>query len=78
VTVKISDRAGGLSEEIKQFLNSSTTLSEPNVPGLGLGILLIQSLSQMCGTQINVTDVLEDSKVVGTTYVLKFKKADTT
>jgi signal transduction histidine kinase len=78
ISLQINDQAGGLTEEIKQFLNSSSTLSEPNVPGLGLGIILIQSLSQMCGTQVQVTDFLEDSKIVGTTYVLKFKRAHTT
>ncbi len=76
VTLEISDRGGGLSDNIKMFLNNQDSVSEQTAPGLGLGIILIQSLSQMCGARIHTEDVTEESKVIGTKYILTFRKAN--
>lgn len=73
VTLEISDWGGGLSEEIKHFLNHSDSISEQVAPGVGLGIVIIHSLAQMCKAKIHVKDICEESKVIGTQYSLHYK-----
>jgi signal transduction histidine kinase len=72
VVLEISDRSGGLSEEIKEFLNSPDSLSKPVAPGFGLGIVLIRGLSIICGINLQVEDIIEDSRVIGTQFTLLF------
>jgi signal transduction histidine kinase len=73
ITLEISDQGGGLSEDIKNFLNQSDSLSDQIAPGVGLGIVLIHSLAQMCKAKIHVKDICENSKVIGTKYILHYK-----
>ncbi len=73
ITLEISDHGGGMPENIKRFLNNPVVLSNEIAPGLGLGIILIRSLSLMCDSQLHVEDFIEDSKVIGTTYTLRFR-----
>jgi len=75
-TLEISDRGGGLSDNIKMFLNNQSSVSEQTAPGLGLGIILIQNLSQMCDANVRVEDIKEESKVIGTKYKLTFRIAE--
>jgi len=75
VVLEISDRCGGLPEDIKDFLNSSTSLSRPVAPGFGLGVILIHGLSTICDVKLFVEDVVEGSMTVGTKYTLTFAKA---
>lgn len=72
VTLKIRDRGGGMTEDIKSFLNDPNSISDRIAPGLGLGIILIRGLSLMCDTQLHVADAIEESNVVGTEYKLRF------
>jgi len=72
VVMEISDRSGGLSEDVKDFLNSPTSLSHPVAPGLGLGLILIKGLSQICEIHLYVEDVIETNASVGTKFVLSF------
>ena len=76
VILEISDCGGGLSDDIKDFLNNPNSLSENVAPGMGLGIILIQGLANMCGFQLHVEDVLDESKIVGTKYILRFKTSN--
>jgi signal transduction histidine kinase len=71
--LEITDRSSGLSEEIKNFLNSSDWLVQPIAPGFGLGIVLIRGLSIICGIDIQVEDVVEDSTIIGTRFTLCFE-----
>jgi len=73
VVLEIDDKAGGLPDEIKKFLNGSESISEENAPGVGLGIILIHSLSQMCKSKIHVDDIVEGSKVIGTKFTLNYR-----
>lgn len=75
VVLEISDYGGGLPVEVKKYLNSLDSFPEKSVPGLGLGVLLIQGLASMCGAQINVDDVTEESTVIGTKFSLAFRVA---
>ena len=74
--LEISDWGGGVSEEIKMFLNNSDSLSESVAPGLGLGLVLIHGLALMCRVQLHVDDVIEESTIVGTKYTLIFRTAN--
>ena len=73
VILEISDRAGGLTDTIKDYLNNPNSLTEHVPSGLGLGIVLIQGLSSMCRANLNVQDFVENSRVIGTTYILNFR-----
>jgi K+-sensing histidine kinase KdpD len=72
VELEISDRGTGLPEKIKTFLNSTTALSNPDKPLVGLGVLLIRGIASLCGILLVVSDNLEDISVAGTTYNLRF------
>lgn len=78
VTLEIEDQAGGLTDEIKMFLNGAESIKEEDAPGVGLGIILIHSLAQMCRVQIHVEDITEGSKVTGTKFILRFRTAKLT
>ncbi|TFH10306.1 MAG: HAMP domain-containing histidine kinase, partial [Candidatus Thorarchaeota archaeon] len=73
VVLEISDRGGGLVDNIKDYLNNPDSLSGQAPPGMGLGVVLIQGLATMCRSDLYVQDFVEDSKVVGTTYTLNFR-----
>jgi len=75
VSLEICDQGGGLPNDIKSFLKGSDSVSAENAPGIGLGIILIQSLAQMCKAQIHVEDIEEDSKVIGTKFILYYRVA---
>jgi hypothetical protein len=72
VELEISDRGNGLSEKLKTFLNSTDSLSKPDRPLVGLGVILIRGIASLCNIHLTVSDNLEDISVVGTTYYLKF------
>ena len=73
VILEISDRAGGLPEEIKKFLNGSKAITEKDAPGVGLGVILIHSLAQICKSQIQVEDIVEGATVIGTKFTLQYQ-----
>jgi signal transduction histidine kinase len=75
VALEILDRGGGLPSDIKSFLNGSDSLSEEIAPGMGLGIILIQSIAEICKSNIHVEDIEEDSKVIGTKFTVHFELA---
>jgi len=75
VVLTISDRAGGLTSTIRDYLNNPNSLTEQVPSGLGLGIVLIQGLATMCRAGLHVEDYVEDSKSIGTTYILNFQGA---
>ena len=62
-----------MSPEIKAYLNSIDPSSTPDIPGSGLGIALIKGLAGVCGASLCVSDILNDSKVVGTDILLGFQ-----
>ncbi|MBN2229621.1 MAG: HAMP domain-containing histidine kinase [Candidatus Thorarchaeota archaeon] len=75
VDIEIIDHGGGLPDDMKNYLNDPISFSEQTAPGLGLGVLLIQGLSAMCGARIHVEDAIEGSMVIGTRYSLTFRIA---
>jgi signal transduction histidine kinase len=72
VTLVVSDHAGGMSPEIREFLNNPNAFSSPIAPGMGLGLILIRGLSLLCGIKVHVTHNTSESGVDGTTYFLTF------
>ncbi|MHA1768727.1 MAG: sensor histidine kinase [Candidatus Thorarchaeota archaeon] len=68
----IEDDGGGLPDTVRDFLNSPSGLKEPVAPGLGLGLLLIRGLSQLCGVSLTTTDSIDDGGVRGTIFRLGF------
>jgi signal transduction histidine kinase len=72
IELEISDRGSGLPEKIKTFLNSTDSLSKPDRPLVGLGVLLIRGIASLCAIQLAVSDNIDDISVIGTTYSLKF------
>jgi K+-sensing histidine kinase KdpD len=72
VELEISDRGNGLSENIKTFLNSSDSISKPDRPIVGLGVILIRGIASLCNIHLVVSDNTDDISVIGTTYYLKF------
>lgn len=68
--LEIDDRSGGLSDDIKNFFTSSTSLSQQVVPGYGLGLILIRGLTQLCGIRLQIEDVIENGSIVGTKFLL--------
>lgn len=75
IILQITDHAGGLPVDMKDYLNNPNSLSEQKVPGLGLGVILIQGLANMCNAQIRVDDELDGSTAIGTRYILTFRPA---
>jgi signal transduction histidine kinase len=73
VILEISDRGGGLPDDIKSFLNNSFSTHEKIASGVGLGMILIHSLAQMCEAKIHVEDITEESRVIGTKYTVHLK-----
>jgi signal transduction histidine kinase len=71
----IADDGGGISENIKTFLNSPDALSKPVAPGFGLGLVLIRGVSQMCGIHLHVDDDISGDRVSGTIFTLGFNGA---
>jgi len=74
--LEITDRGGGVSEEIKMFLNNTDSFSETVAPGLGLGLVIIHGLALMCKTQLYVDDIIEESEIVGTRFLLSFTSSN--
>jgi signal transduction histidine kinase len=72
--IEITDRGGGLSQRIRDFLNSPDSLLGADAPGLGLGIVLIHGLAIICGIGLHVDNVIEDCKVVGSKFILSFQR----
>jgi signal transduction histidine kinase len=70
--LEISDRGSGLSDKIKTFLNSRESLSTPDSPLVGLGVLLIRGIASLLDIQLVVSDNIHDMSVPGTTYCLRF------
>lgn len=70
--LEISDRGSGLSDKIKTFLNSRESLSAPDRPLVGLGVLLIRGIASLLDIQLVVSDNIHDMSVLGTTYCLRF------
>ncbi|MHA1137197.1 MAG: hypothetical protein ACTSSE_11995 [Candidatus Thorarchaeota archaeon] len=73
IALEITDRGGGLSDSIKEYLNNPNSLTEQVPLGMGLGVVLIQGLATMCRTNLQVQDFVDENKVVGTTYTLSFR-----
>jgi hypothetical protein len=71
-TLVISDNAGGMPYEVREFLNNPKTFSSSIAPGMGLGIILIRGLSLLCDIKMKVDDNISESGVVGTVYNLTF------
>jgi signal transduction histidine kinase len=76
VVLEIRDLGNGLPEKVKTFLNSPKSISKPDTPVLGLGVLLIRGIATLCGVHLYVFDNNEaDINTTGTTYHLKFNAA---
>jgi signal transduction histidine kinase len=75
IDLVISDRGDGLPENIREFLNSSDSLSKPSKPLVGLGLHLIKGITSLRGIPLVVSDNVQDLSVIGTAYHLKLKKA---
>jgi len=71
--IGISDDAGGMPSDVKDYLNSTDSSSSPDVPGSGLGLALIKGLAAVCGASLSVSDILNDSNPVGTEFLLGFQ-----
>ena len=70
--LQISDDGGGISENIKVFLNSPDALNRPVAPRFGLGLVLIRGVSQLCGIHLYVSDAIHGDRVSGTVFSLSF------
>ncbi|MFX1367955.1 MAG: sensor histidine kinase [Promethearchaeota archaeon] len=73
--ITISDNAGGMPKQVKDYLNASHDSSVPDVPGSGLGLALIKGLTEVCGASLSVSDILNDSEPAGTEILLGFQLA---
>ena len=73
IILEISDQGGGMSSEIKGYLNDNGLLSEDVPAGVGLGVILIKGLASMCRTKLHVQDIVKNNIVIGTKYSLSFK-----
>ncbi len=69
--IAISDKSGGLPDELKEKL--LTRGNDAN--GLGLGLMLIREISNVCSVVLKVEDIYEEGSVIGTTYYLEFPAA---
>ncbi|MHA1812254.1 MAG: sensor histidine kinase, partial [Candidatus Thorarchaeota archaeon] len=74
-TLFIEDRAGGVDEEIRRYVNN-LSVSEDQMPGVGLGVILIRGLSQLAHARVTLQNVTDESVVVGCRYVLDFRLAE--
>ncbi|MFW9805792.1 MAG: hypothetical protein ACFFFK_03610 [Candidatus Thorarchaeota archaeon] len=72
IELEICDRGSGLSEKIKTFLNSPNSISQPEQPVVGLGVLLIRGIASLLEIQLIVSDNIGDISVPGTMYRLRF------
>ncbi|TFH05695.1 MAG: HAMP domain-containing histidine kinase [Candidatus Thorarchaeota archaeon] len=72
VTLVISDCAGGMSSEVREFLNNPNAFSSPIAPGMGLGLILIRGLSLLCSIKVRVEDYVREGSCEGTKYYLTF------
>ena len=71
VILSISDRSGGMSDDLKERLVGTYK----NGNGLGLGLMLIREISDVCSVGLRVEDRVENDAVVGTIYHLEFPSA---
>jgi len=74
-TLLIEDRAGGVDEEIRRYVNN-LSVSEDQMPGVGLGVILIRGLSQLAHARVTLQNVTDESVVVGCRYALDFRLAE--
>jgi signal transduction histidine kinase len=74
VHLTVSDNAGGLRNDVHDFLNEPDSLSSPSAPGMGLGVILIKGLSVLCGARLRVENTVVNGQPVGTVFLLEFKR----
>jgi signal transduction histidine kinase len=70
----INDFAGGIPENIKDYLNSENSATYDSIPGDGLGIAIVKGLTVLCGAKLHVSTRVVGSEVIGTTLHLRFQK----
>ena len=66
------DVAGGMLDDMKKYINSQENTSSVTVK-IGMGLILVKGLAQLCGTQISVSENIWDTRAVGTIYLLTFE-----
>ncbi|MHA1929875.1 MAG: sensor histidine kinase [Candidatus Thorarchaeota archaeon] len=74
LTLSITDNAGGMKPAVKRFINDGGLSIGNTIPGVGLGLTLINRLAPVCGIKIQVEDNINDSEVNGTIFLLTFDK----
>ncbi|MFX0108237.1 MAG: sensor histidine kinase [Candidatus Hodarchaeota archaeon] len=72
----IRDDAGGLPEDVKNFLNSKRSFWSSKVPKFGLGVPLIKGLSEISDVSLKVSNIVEDSQIIGTEYEVIFLRCN--
>jgi len=70
VTLEIRDDAGGLPNDVLDFLNDADSLSSSSAPGMGLGVILIKGLSLLCSGQLTAETIFRDDTSIGTVFRL--------
>lgn len=76
LVVNIVDDAGGLPEDVQQFLNNPDALSDSSAPGVGVGIIIIKGLSLLCDVSMKVRKHVNEQGQRGTLFELGFKLAE--
>lgn len=71
ITLSIKDRAGGIDEALKKKI----LRSKNGTNGLGLGLMLVREISSICQVNLQINDIVEDEKVVGSSFQLSFRPA---
>ncbi|MGV9103292.1 MAG: sensor histidine kinase [Candidatus Thorarchaeota archaeon] len=73
LVVNIVDDAGGLPDDVMQFLNNPDALSDSSAPGVGVGIIIIKGLSLLCDVAMKVRKHVNEQGQRGTLFELGFK-----
>ncbi len=71
----LSDDAGGMSEQAKQFIKTQPFVRDSLSHDAGLGLTLIRGLAPLCGIDIDIEDYVEQGVLLGTRYILSFKES---